>query len=88
MGTKLPVGVRRSLREQGVCFGVSGLGLPVVRGPWRDAQGNAHAVYLGTTGGGKTTAMLTTALRWATAPEDACQVVYVDPIGKGKLGKG
>ncbi len=85
VGTKLPVGARRSLREQGVCLGVSGLGLPVVREPWRDAQGNAHAVYLGTTGGGKTTGMLTQALRWASAAQDACQVVYVDPIGKGRL---
>jgi len=68
-----------------VCLGIGTTGLPHIRQLWQEAQGNLHALILGVSGAGKTTSILALLLRLAAAPEDPTQVVFVDPIGKGKL---
>jgi hypothetical protein len=85
VAAKLPFGVRKRVGAAGVCLGLNTLNLPVVIDPWRSAQGNVHMVYMGITGGGKTTSMLVEAHRFATAPHDPAKIVFLDPLGKGRL---
>jgi hypothetical protein len=84
MGAKqLLWGIRRQTGQRGIIWGMSlTTGLLEIRDLWTEDHPNLSALLCGKPGSGKTTAQLTLLKRMAVA---GCRVIYVDPIGKGRL---